>query len=171
MTEIQGEHSVGAGMHTYSIAPVENAVAYQWEISNPNWYIIGSSTQPTVDLYIDDSKSSGTLSVKAIDNCEYYSEKTFDIQANVSVLEYEESNAVQIYPNPVEDVIHVSIENNTLNNIEIYLFDIFGRMLDIQRIIDKKTAINMSSFSAGVYFLQIKEGNRIIKSSKIVKVE
>ncbi|MDR2410264.1 MAG: C10 family peptidase, partial [Bacteroidales bacterium] len=172
MTEIQGEHLIRRpGTYTYSIDPVENAVSYLWEISNPKWYIIGTSTQPTVDLYIDDSISSGTLSVKAIDNCGYYSEKTFDIQSNVSVLEYEANNAIQIYPNPAEDVVYVSIENNTLDNIEIYLFDVFGRRLDIQKITDKTTAINMSSFSAGVYILQIKESNRIIKSSKVVKVE
>ncbi|MDR0603683.1 MAG: T9SS type A sorting domain-containing protein, partial [Bacteroidales bacterium] len=82
-----------------------------------------------------------------------------------------ENNTVQIYPNPVGDVIHVSIENNTLNNVEIYLFDIFGRLLDRQKITDKKTVINMSSFSAGVYFLQIKEDEKIIKSTKVVKVE
>ncbi|MDR2409898.1 MAG: T9SS type A sorting domain-containing protein, partial [Bacteroidales bacterium] len=90
---------------------------------------------------------------------------------DVSILGHELDKSIQIYPNPAEDVVHVSIENNPLNNIEIYLFDVFGRRLEMQRITDKTTAINMSSFSAGVYILQIKESNSIIKSSKIVKVE
>jgi hypothetical protein len=167
---IQGDTFITqTGTYTYTIAPVENAVSYQWEVSNASWNISGSSTLTTLTLDIN-SASVGTLSVKAIDACGDYVQASITIQSNVSVLEYENENAIQIYPNPAKDVVFLLI-NNALIDGEIHLFDIFGRVLDRQKITDRQMEINMSSFSGGVYVIQIKENNGSVKSFKIVKTE
>jgi hypothetical protein len=170
MGEIRGENLITAtGKYTYSISAVENAVSYQWEISNSGWNIVGNSTSTSVDLYVDRS-SLGTLSVKAFDDCRRHSQKDFTIQANVSIEKYEDKNNIRIYPNPVEDVVFVLTDNLNITNGEIQLFDVFGRLLKTEKIVDKQTSIGIKSLSAGVYIIQIKENNRIIKSSKIVKI-
>jgi hypothetical protein len=171
MGNIQGNTMITqAGTYTYSIAPVENAVAYQWTVSNPQWNILGSSNSTTVKLQIN-TASTGTLSVKATDDCGKTAQKNIAIQSSVSVSKYDESNGVHLYPNPTKDIVFVLIENHTLTNAEIHLFDIFGRLLNVQKITGRETAIKMDSFSAGVYMMQIKENQRIIKTSKIIRTE
>jgi hypothetical protein len=172
MGEIQGENLIAqSGKYTYFITPVENAISYQWTVSNPQWNILGSATSTTIDLYINTS-SVGTLSVQASDDCGKKSQKDFTVQANVSVLAHKDnSKEIQIYPNPAKDVVFVLIENNALTDVEIHFFDIFGRLLAVQKITNRETTVRMDSFSAGVYVLQIKENREIITTSKIVKTE
>jgi hypothetical protein len=168
--EIQGNSFITeTGTYVYSIAPVENAVAYQWEVSNSEWSIIGSSTSTAVEVYIN-SASVDTLSVKVLDDCERYSQKEFTLQSNVSVATHEKDNRIQIYPNPVKDIVSVLIENNILTHADIHLYDIFGKQLDVQTITNRQSVIDMRSYSAGIYVLQIKKDSKTIQSFKIVKL-
>ncbi len=70
----------------------------------------------------------------------------------------------KMYPNPVEDMLHISIQNNIIEKLT--LVDLNGRV-----VLDKSTNlgdINLSKVPSGFYLLQIKTENGCI-SKKIIK--
>ncbi|PIY12408.1 MAG: hypothetical protein COZ17_03625 [Flavobacteriaceae bacterium CG_4_10_14_3_um_filter_33_47] len=70
----------------------------------------------------------------------------------------------KMYPNPVEDVLHFSIQNNTIQQIK--LVDINGRI--VLETSNNIKEINLSNIPTGFYLLQIETTNGSI-SKKIIK--
>lgn len=69
---------------------------------------------------------------------------------------------VRTYPNPVVNKVYVA---GASQNAMVSLYDILGNQI----IADTRAnSIDMSSLSAGIYMIQIKEGNRI-STKKIIK--
>jgi uncharacterized repeat protein (TIGR01451 family) len=86
--------------------------------------------------------------------------------ALLAVDEFENSNFI-FYPNPVNDVLNVSVKNsnNTIDQINVY--DVLGKMM-----LHKKTtsallteSINVSQLAKGVYFVEVTTNNQ----SKVIK--
>ena len=73
-------------------------------------------------------------------------------------------NSVIIYPNPADDLLTVSALNGTVSRIEI--FDSSGRKLYTQT---HEKAINVSSFSKGLYLLKVYNTTGQIFVFKIIK--
>lgn len=66
--------------------------------------------------------------------------------------------SIDISPNPFSDILHISLESEFLENIEIEIFDAFGKQF-YKNIIAGNEAdkfIDTSVFPQGVYFLKIK---------------
>jgi hypothetical protein len=76
------------------------------------------------------------------------------------------NNNLQIFPNPVNNILH--IENATGNIEQINFYDISGKQLPITYDIDSATA-NVSMLNKGFYLCQIQfaNGETIIK--KLIK--
>ncbi|WP_298150036.1 T9SS type A sorting domain-containing protein [Flavobacterium sp.] len=73
--------------------------------------------------------------------------------------------ALNIYPNPAADVLHVDASSQ-MRTVE--LFDVQGRILLTKTISDIKTDIYLSTYSAGVYYLRV-TAEKGIKTQKIIK--
>lgn len=71
---------------------------------------------------------------------------------------------LKIYPNPVEDVVHISVQNNTIEQLTV--IDGNGRVILEKN--DKVDQINLSQLPSGLYLLQIKTEKGSI-SKKIIK--
>ena len=72
----------------------------------------------------------------------------------VSVNEIDLSNEVNLFPNPVFDIVTLSFQNNL--SAEIILYDVFGKIIYSNRIQNENSiTINLSSTSSGTYFLKI----------------
>jgi hypothetical protein len=67
-----------------------------------------------------------------------------------------EKFSCHVFPNPVTDKLHV-ISNNNLNTVDVELFDLFGKQLNINLFRDDKSAIylDMSGIQAGIYILRV----------------
>jgi hypothetical protein len=74
-------------------------------------------------------------------------------------------NTVKIYPNPSNDFINLSFDQEKLKSSELIINDLQGKIIYQQKISDK---IEVDNFSEGVYFLQVKKENKIIFREKIV---
>lgn len=73
-------------------------------------------------------------------------------------------NNFSIYPNPVNDMLNISMKNEiTINNLSIT--DLNGRVVSSS---DSSTSIDVSSLSSGVYFISV-ETNEGKGTSKFVK--
>ncbi|MEO1011466.1 MAG: T9SS type A sorting domain-containing protein [Bacteroidota bacterium] len=71
-----------------------------------------------------------------------------------------------LYPNPaVGDVVYITTEED--GNKEILVYDVFGEVVLTDRIRSK--ALNISRLVAGVYVLQVSEGNQTMTRKLVVK--
>lgn len=85
------------------------------------------------------------------------------LRLNVSVADLKVNNAVNVYPNPIENFLNVESESPVLS---IQLLDITGKMV-FESIADLDK-INLSKILSGIYFVQI-ETQKGVSIQKIVK--
>ena len=133
----------------------------------------GTDTQFETESYtwIDgvtytESNSTATYTLTNSNNCD--SVVTLDLTIN-SISEiniYTKQYEIQVFPNPTNDVLNISLDKNKIK--EILLLDNQGRMILCQSNLFDKTRIDLSNFVAGIYFLNIITLEEII-SFRIVK--
>lgn len=79
---------------------------------------------------------------------------------------------IAVYPNPVENLINVSLISESNDVIIISLFDSLGRLIkrkEFETTVAESTKnLDVSIIPAGVYFLKISQGS-LIYNSKIIK--
>ena len=75
-----------------------------------------------------------------------------------------ENEAVLVFPNPVEDYIHLQIGEN-ISDFVMELYDMQGRRLIRS---ENKTAVNVSALPSGTYILQFNTANGT-QFQKVVK--
>ncbi len=118
----------------------------------------GNSNRLLQYSYLDENPLEGT---------NFYRLKQNDFDGNfeysdiVSLNYREDKNEISFYPNPVEDVLYISSNQNS-ENLEFQLVDINGKVLWSKKGDVKE--ISFENFSSGVYFLNIvSPSNRITK--------
>lgn len=87
-------------------------------------------------------------------------------------IDYEGPNSVKdvkelvdIYPNPANTIINVSVKDIQAINI----FDMAGRLIKSSEVNDSRAAINVSALNQGVYLMVIKTMNSTIRKNIIIK--
>ena len=84
---------------------------------------------------------------------------------------------LQIYPNPTKDVVNIQLamNNEQIDGVDIQLFDVYGRLLEVVNMADargaslKTTQIDLSQYSKGVYFVKAASEGKVIAVRKVVK--
>ncbi|UPQ77982.1 T9SS type A sorting domain-containing protein [Flavobacterium azooxidireducens] len=104
-----------------------------------------------------------------------YFDYNFPIQTNeaetlfqaLSVVNPILDNLISIYPNPVKDIVNITIkDNSSIKTIELY--DIQGRLLQTQVVNNITSELNLSSRANGMYFIKIntEKGSKVEKLIK-----
>lgn len=76
--------------------------------------------------------------------------------------------SLQVYPNPVSNVLNVEF-SSLIKNGKLYIIDITGRTHYSQYIsYKKKISIPISHFNSGLYFIGIKEKDKVSTLKKII---
>ena len=123
----------------------QSAYATLTTINIPSWDCSNNSC-------IDPGDGSGFYSTLA--DCEYICGVSSTIEQN--------NSDISIFPNPVKDIINIYGEYSSLS-----IKDIYGKA--IMSNINNKV-IDISKLKAGIYFIDIKHGNQIIRK-KITKIK
>ncbi|MFH7015340.1 T9SS type A sorting domain-containing protein [Flavobacterium sp. FlaQc-47] len=77
---------------------------------------------------------------------------------------------ITAYPNPAIDVLNLMVNNEKWNNLSCNLFDITGKTVSQNlKITASETKISMQKLHQGIYFLSVNDGNKTIKTFKIIK--
>jgi len=82
------------------------------------------------------------------------------------------TNHIEIYPNPVEDYLTIFIENSTLENVELEMYNIIGNSVNIEyeKVNEHNYRIKVKEFNPGYYFVVVKDpSKRFNKSFKFQK--
>ena len=85
-----------------------------------------------------------------------------------SVEENIADKGVPVYPNPAQDIINISFDENVnCNSVEIYSID--GRIVETFPVTSSQSTINIVNLNAGVYMMKVKMSDGKEYSEKIVK--
>jgi IgA Peptidase M64/Secretion system C-terminal sorting domain len=77
-------------------------------------------------------------------------------------------DGVEVFPNPTEQSITITLEKVVKGNTNLELIDIQGRAMLKREITEEKTNINLQTFPAGTYLLRVLQGEKVLVR-KVVK--
>lgn len=94
----------------------------------------------------------------------------YEIQVVTSV-ESEAANSIALsaYPNPTSDFLNLKVEDYTSAATIYQLYNANGLLLESKAITSNETIITMKELFAANYLLKITQGNKEIKTFKIIK--
>ena len=104
-------------------------------------------------------------------SCNGVATKTFVVEICLGVDELSLENAVQLYPNPANEVLTMQSELFTSDNQVPVIHDITGKVIEVgYNRSANKFIFNTEKLAAGVYFVEISiQGTTV--SKKFVKVD
>lgn len=74
-----------------------------------------------------------------------------------------------LYPNPTKNYLNLRIHDFANKNLSYQVYDLLGRLVLKEPILEKISAVNMTDFPEATYVLKIFSGKKLIKLIKIVK--
>lgn len=89
--------------------------------------------------------------------------------SEITIINEIQKNTISIYPNPTTDELILNLYDFDLNNIAYYLYDLNGKLLLNNKIINYETKISMIAFIPAIYILKIVQNNHELKIFKIIK--
>ena len=124
------------------------------DFRNPNYHT-GADTKETLDLLFFTKVVKASVATLAelagVRNC---TSATVDIISSTDELDC----AINIFPNPVEDFVHLSLGDCLDKNLDLQLFDVSGFLILKKNISNQNSSsltINTHPLSTGIYFLKI----------------
>ncbi len=82
---------------------------------------------------------------------------------DVSVDNVDKTNSLFIYPNPASDYLNVEFFGNPSVNSFVYVYDIRGRLVLKEMMLEKSSRLNVSSLDAGVYVVVVNTTNSVMR--------
>jgi hypothetical protein len=84
-----------------------------------------------------------------------------------------EKFAVKLAPNPASSFVNISFNSNEELNVQIVISDIAGRQIATQKAQilrgSNNIDINVANWNNGIYFIQMRQANRLLFTEKVVK--
>ena len=117
-----------------------------------------SFNQFTAIIYRNDYNVTDQLS-------EDYSLKVQNVSATAIPM-LNGSTDVKLFPNPASD--QINIEAGNMSGLDIQIIDILGRVIYISLLQPDKQIINTSSLENGIYFVTLKEKDKVVFARKVI---
>lgn len=77
--------------------------------------------------------------------------------------------SVTVYPNPTADYLTLEVKELDLSSLTFQMFDLQGKLLQNQKIVNNRTNIVMSTLPVSTYFVKVSQENREVKTFRIIK--
>lgn len=160
---VSGENASSAGANDGSATVRANGgeppYAYQWS---------NGATDKTIEEL---SPGDYTVTITDVNGCSFLATITIDVTNAVQEVFLEEG-VVEIYPNPVQKVIHVDTKEWPARSLNVVISDASGKVIrsTIQPVKNNWFMMDVRTLPPGMYYLHLKEGARVV-SQKFIKVE
>jgi len=79
--------------------------------------------------------------------------------------------SVTAYPNPTTGYLNLEVKDLEFTNLHFQLYDIHGKLLQNAKINGTQTGIGMSNLVPANYFVKVIQGNKEVKTFKIIKTQ
>ncbi|MBB1192126.1 endonuclease [Flavobacterium sp. SOK18b] len=81
---------------------------------------------------------------------------------------------VKMYPNPVSDILNVSLDSFENEKVKLQFYDVLGRAIGMPIQLSPRSnrdnsSIDVSQLPTGIYIYSLSVGNKIIQTDKIIK--
>ncbi len=86
----------------------------------------------------------------------------------VGINELKENTSYNLYPNPNNGQF-VLVLDQALDNATLEVMDALGKIVITQNVMGMQATVNTSSLQDGIYFVTVKNKNRIVVRTKIIK--
>lgn len=73
------------------------------------------------------------------------------------------------YPNPTTDYLTLEVKSFQLSTLNFQMYDISGKLLQSEKITGNQTRIVMRNLVPSTYFVKVIQGNKEVKTFKIIK--
>ena len=113
-------------------------------------------------VYTSNTETGGTVAQGVQQPYEIWVETTIEEAKGINLL-------VTAYPNPTTDYLTLSISEFEISNLTYQLYDISGKLLQSEKITGNQTSIVMSNLVPANYFVKVIQGNKEVKTFKIIK--
>jgi hypothetical protein len=77
--------------------------------------------------------------------------------------------SMSVYPNPTISNITLKVEDLSLNDLKIELFDTNGRQIQSRKVQSTNIFIDLENLPSSTYILKVESENKTIKTFKIIK--
>ncbi len=169
----------------------EDFVTFEWP-SSPNaesydLYLLGekymeivaTSNTTTVTVPITDPDEDFWYALRTRNDTEgwesarsrakYYAGGLLDCTVGVSENSFDQ--AITMYPNPATNEVFINFSDKTFNAYDITISSSLGQVLNRQTQVDNTSQanINVSGYSAGMYFVTIKAGDRTTTKKLVIR--
>ena len=138
-------------------------------------FVITPGTGSTLGSLLLDSENVKENAFLQTDGKKYHytiysvnADHTLHAEFSSGIVGYDSEEGVTLYPNPTSGKIELRINNDqlTINNVEVY--DVYGKLLQLLPVVSNTTAIDISSYTSGVYFVRLNMETGFL-TKKVVK--
>jgi len=134
------------------------------DICNGDSVLIYGTYRNTAGTYYD--------SLTTIDGCDSTFTTNLTVDTCVGIHNFEFINGLKIYPNPNTGKFNIEMDIAEAENFELRIFNNLGQEIFTEKLTQFKgiyeKEIDLSTYAAGLYNLQLSSGNERIISNKIV---
>ena len=97
-------------------------------------------------------------------------QQPYEISIVTGLDETKEINlSVAAYPNPTSDYLIMEVKGIQLSPFTFQIFDMNGKLLETKKMEGIQTKIVMSNLVPETYFVKVMEGNKEVKTFKVIK--
>ncbi len=79
------------------------------------------------------------------------------------------SGDISIWPNPAKDILNLQLNSTDNLNSEIIIYDVLGKVVLHKKELVSDNTISIKNLNQGLYFYNIVQNNKSIKTGKIIK--
>ncbi len=96
-------------------------------------------------------------------------QQPYELDVTLGVANSNINLIANVFPNPTQNFLTLSIQDFTLNSYVFSLIDAAGKLIFTSNVDAPLKAIDLSSFSNGIYVLSVYQGNKLEKQFRVVK--
>ena len=157
----------------YSVDPVAGAMTYQWHVDPPGAGIFTGDGATGTIVWDRDFGGMAYINAFALNDCgEGIASESLEVTVDNSAVGLGELAevpfTVNVYPNPVSEALNIIVSGENVNNLEIRLVDLMGRV--VQRCKGYNPCrVSVTTLNPGLYILVVKSENYQLTRKIIVK--
>lgn len=155
---------------SFSVNNATDAVSYIWTLESI-WEIQGEEESNEVSILFPLNSESGTLIVKAVNECGESNESEKYIEIIPLAISEVELGKIDIYPNPAQNVLNIELENILTKDAKLLLYDFNGKQVLVEKI-KAGTQIHqlkLESYSSGSYIIEIQTNFNSYKFKVVIQ--
>ena len=157
----------------YSIPMIPGAMSYVWELPDGAYITNGEGTD-SIHVNFAPDATSGQISVHGVNPCGAGtgSSKYINVKTCAGNPETEINSTIQIYPNPTDHILNVTIRG-IKNRLELTFLNVDGKLLFRQTYENNypefQAQIDVSGFSKGPYLMKILTKDQLFFTKVILR--